>query len=186
MNTNNEEIIRKIKKLFALGDKTRGGTEDECNTAMGLAQELMAKHNIAMTAVQFDEDTQTLKGNIEEFKIAGDDVGSKWRRMLPHVVNILCNTKHYWSVGMSREHFLVFVGMKSDIEMAVEIYKELEHTIRHLRRGHKGNRQAFSYGVVMCLYDRIKEKRKVEIRPQNTNALMVIKDRAIAEFLASK
>lgn len=46
-------VVSKIKKLLALGE--RAGTEDEAKVAMQKAHELLAKHNLAMGDVTFDE-----------------------------------------------------------------------------------------------------------------------------------
>lgn len=180
-STDKSSIIERIKKCLALGNVNKNNSTAEAETALAMAQKLMAEHNIAMTEVQFNSETQTLKGNVEEFSFGL--VNSKWRQTLPHVVNILCNTKHYWHDRKT----LMYVGLKDDIEMAVLIYKELITAILRIRRGAMfESRSSFCYGMVMNLYHRAQAMHKAETRPTNTNALMVVKDVAIKNFLAAK
>lgn len=175
-------IITLIRKCLAKGDASRNNSTAEVETALAMAQKLMAEHNIAMTDVQFNAETQTLKSGIEEFQYS-KPVVSKWRRTLPHVVNILCNTDHYWQ---NRQH-LRFVGMKDDIDMALVIYEELMTAIRRIRNASEWeSRSAFSYGMVMNLYHRAKKMNAEQSRPSNTMALMIVKDKAIGEFLKTK
>lgn len=53
-----EDILRKIKDLLELGDKTRNNSEEEAKAAMLMAQKLMAKYDISAEEVAGEDREQ--------------------------------------------------------------------------------------------------------------------------------
>ena len=87
----NIDIINKIQKLLNLADPPRGGMSGEVETAMAMANNLMLKHNIAMSEVSKSE---------PEIKIV--DQGAKiqhnpwkWETLLGLVFQPLCDCRMY-------------------------------------------------------------------------------------------
>ena len=53
-----EDILRKIKDLLALGDKSRNNSDEEAQAAMLMAQKLMAKYDISAEEISEPEQEQ--------------------------------------------------------------------------------------------------------------------------------
>lgn len=95
MSEINDNIIRKIQKLLALGQ--RGGTEAEASAAMAMAQELLAKYNLDMAVIQnaaVEGGTVVAKEKRERTKI-NKSAMYKWQQELCRVIAD-CNFCYYW------------------------------------------------------------------------------------------
>lgn len=53
-----DKVLEKVKRLLALGDKSRNDSEEEAQSAMLKAQELMAKYDISIEEVEGEEEQQ--------------------------------------------------------------------------------------------------------------------------------
>lgn len=176
-------VISLIRKCLAKGDKTRNNSLEEVEVALAMAQKLMTEHNISLTEVQFNAEDGTLKEGIVEKGTALKPV--KWRRVVPHVVDILCNTEHFIRTDYDGQK-VMFVGLPDDVEMAGVLLEMLLKAIQQLRRGYEGNINDFSYGAAVRLLHRAKETKKTEVVPTKTSALMIVKGQEIQKYLAKK
>lgn len=109
----NKEIINKIKRLLALGDKTKNSSEAEAESAMLKAHELMAKYDISVELSAEEEIVYS-----EQF------CETKWnmafRKPLATIIakNFRCET--YLS---GRSGPIVFFGHESDVTIAKNVFE---------------------------------------------------------------
>jgi hypothetical protein len=163
MNTP-DPIIEKIKKLLRM---KHGGTPAEVETALALARDLAAKHNIDIAAVNPDEYS-------EHRRIRHDDTFHFGRMPLECqlIVQILQN---FFSVSVifrplmtaagQKRVGITFVGTTWDTQVAVYVFTFL---VRHFRRAwsdHRGrlrNKQAFYTGMFYGLCAKLAESAQVD------------------------
>lgn len=111
----NEKIIEKIKKLFALSKNNP--SQEEAESAALMAQELLVKYHIEYAEVEnIDIDK---KEEIDEVKV--DVPAKKWKYSLAHICadNFRCE---FFMNGKSR---FVFYGHKTDATVCAETFKYL-------------------------------------------------------------
>lgn len=175
--TANEEVttavIEKVRKLLAL---SKSPNEKEAQAAAEKAQELLAKYNLSMSAVEGSRATETY----------GTEIGSitrsqPWRRRLYNAVAALYFCKYFFTTrkreawqrqkGFIRvdEHY--FVGERHNTSVAALVAQYLEDTINRLAKdgactlpGRQGRsayqtsfRHAASIRVCSRIYQRIRE-----------------------------
>lgn len=101
-----EDILRKIKDLLALGDKSRNNSEEEAKAAMLMAQKLMAKYDISAEEVDGEEEEQYAHEMCEH----------KWdyayRIPLAHIMG-----KNFRCMVYSHGKKVVFMGHPSDAKI---------------------------------------------------------------------
>lgn len=163
---NKSDIIERIKRLLALGDKTRNNSEVEAEAAMLKAHELMAKYDITLDASEGDE--------IQYVHLCCD---SKWnmgfRKPLAVIIskNFRCET--YLE---SRGGRVIFFGHQADATIAKEVFEfaydfAIKEGNKHYNRNYnmglntKGVFNSYIRGFLSGL------KQKLD---QQSTALMVI------------
>lgn len=112
----NESILIKIKKALALANS---GDTNESQTAMLMAQRLMAKHGIELSEV---EEVEEQAKEVVDEQVTNRGRTPFWKKQLASVVaeNFRCtNYNSRWG-GKS---IIRFIGLKEDVEIAKEIYK---------------------------------------------------------------
>lgn len=115
---NMEDVIRKVQKLFALANDGNK-TSDESDTAMLMAQKLLAKHRLSMKDIEMANGKQSRKA------IYGD--GTEYTRlqwwMKTLAMTISENFKCYTFVQHSyKKTKIVFLGLEEDIELCKMVY----------------------------------------------------------------
>jgi|GEM_PF-4442417 hypothetical protein len=183
-----QKILDRLQKLLRLAADNPDSPESQL--AGERAAELMAKYNVGLEDVKED-------GTIDSSNILESDV--------------VCTVKHHqaWETDLASalceafdcQRILTnadngakvrrFIGTKSDVAVLVNFYKylrlriakEAEHKYR-LQRDQK----MFGIGVARELRPRLVEmyKRKQEVSSEATNALVVCKKDAVANFLSSQ
>lgn len=110
-----EKIISKIKKLFALA--SNNPSEEEAKAATLKAQELLAQYHIDYADVEnIDLD------KIEEIEEVWVDIpAKKWKYTLARIVADNFRCRHFYC---GKEH-LIFYGHKTDANVAAETFKYL-------------------------------------------------------------
>lgn len=132
-----ENWIRKIQGLL---NKTteNGATEAEAQSAMLMAQKLMAKHGLDMA----DIDTEHEKVEKEIAEEYGNDDGrlSWWHSSLARVIADNFRCYFFLRSGYKRTR-VVFMGLKEDAEVARSVFKfasaQIEHHARMYRKKRK-------------------------------------------------
>lgn len=181
-------IIERIQKCLRKADATRNDSEAEVQTAFAMAHKLMAEHNISVTEVQFNSETQTLKEDIKEFNAGLFHTQTRYEVALCFVVDVLCHVKHYYQMSSGNPvGSLMFVGLQADTELAAEIYKELIRTVKRFMGRYPGKyKRSYALGLVARLHERALILQREQAMPTNTTALMVVKDKAVGDYMERK
>lgn len=126
--TNIERVIQKVQKALALANDKKNHAE-ESETALLLAQKLLAKHNLSIADVQSFGDVGTVKKEVVEGDATHYTRLQWWVKILHGIIasNFRCYSLRYLASGKSK---LVFVGTKEDVEVAIAVYKFAEENIR--------------------------------------------------------
>lgn len=156
-----DTIIEKIRKLLRM---KRGGTPDEVATALRLAQELAAKHNIDIGSVNPDVESREVP-----ITHCDEPHGSRvsWEsRYAGMIVDQFFKVRAFKSVSEDcRQYVLRFVGEEWDIQIAIYVYRFLCVHFRrewNTRRGRCRNRQAFMWGMYLGVCSKLKERQPAE------------------------
>lgn len=154
-----QKIIERIKKLLRMKN---GGTAAEIETALFLAQQIAHKHGIDIKSINENE--------LEREPITHENINELSRIQLECKYAALILQEHFNVKVFVQKFFdltkLVFIGTKTDIEIARYIYNFL---VRHFRRewklkkGRLRNRQAFLFGMFCGLNNKLNSlKPKIE------------------------
>jgi len=188
---NNQKVIDKIQKLFALGSSS---SESESNSAVNKAHELLVRYNLSMADIESKN---------KEFVTAMVDEGKtnkpSWQRNMFCVV-----TEHFmvqlvgslrWLGRGNRDKLYKMVGTKVNVKLAnytidflLQTFKRLgddfmktykksdEGKMAKIRRGYIGHmvkiRNSYYHGLVLGLQKSLEKQVKVE----QEKGLMVVKD----------
>lgn len=125
-----EEVTRKINKLLKLAN---GGTEAEAKSAMDKALQLASENSLdlATAAILGEEKIESTNEPVEE---EGVTEGTKLRITDPFIISVLqnhFNVKILFRYRGSRQTEIYFVGTKSDIRIAKEIYERLTEIFQY-------------------------------------------------------
>jgi hypothetical protein len=162
---NKDEIIEKIKKLLRM---KRGGTPAEVETALNMARELAAKHNIDIEGVNPDEESHREQpiGHEDALLAARIQWECKYAGLITqnffNVQMLLRRTvarRNGWPVPV---YAITFIGTEWDRQIGVYVFEFLCGHFRRewtRRRGRCRNRQAFLYGMYIGLGAKLKEQR---------------------------
>ena len=182
----NVDIINKIKKLLTLADPSRGGMSGEVETAMAMANNLMLKHNIAMSEVSKSE---------PEIKIV--DQGAKiqhnpwkWETLLGFVFEYLCDVKMYCRKNHTNTT-VCFIGTPSDTAIAIEMYYIFRKQINANRKSQfstTADQNAYARGYVSAIIMKAKELKAARTNQENKSQALVFvgkKQSLITQYGAS-
>lgn len=162
-----EDIIRKIRQCFALGDRERNPSEHEAEAAINTAKRLMAKHNLSMAEVALDSGDALSSQKIVNTSLSPRSTPPRWELELPWVCAHLFDVSFYYR----RHHMptektaVVFVGYEHDVAIAIEVFKLLKMELlvmgqrwaaRNLN-AMRSNRFYYTLGVVDRLRDRARQ-----------------------------
>jgi hypothetical protein len=176
-----EDVIDRIIKLLALADPARGGTAAEVETAMALANKLMATHNISM-AEATKTDGKIIVG---ELCVKAPKNLWQWEQSLGVVFNELCDVKSFIR-KYSGQCIMVFVGITEDVAVASAMYNAFRKQIHSNGRKYHNHADHRSYGegYVNSLYARAKELKENRHPASECQALIFVgkKETAIKEY----
>lgn len=165
-----ESIIEKVRNLLNKNE-ANGCTEAESQSAMLMAQKLMAKHGLDMADV--DTEGEESKEVVHE-GVTPIEKTIWWKKSLANVVaenfKCICYISTYRGRGGSK---IVFLGLKSDVEIAKEVFNFavdsiVYHTEKYARKkmrseGYtdtRGLRNDFMKGYIRGLRDKFEEQKK--------------------------
>lgn len=189
------EIAKKIKKLLALSESSNA---DEAALAAEKARELLEKYNMTLT----DAEIKSSEMANDDFRIYHnskqypDWFYQKHPRWLMGLHNVM-SRYFYVRVLYSGSGFMIYLGAKTDVEVAKYIVQYLVHEIERLAddylkkyRGSgisemKNLRASFCIGVVQGIRHKL-ESEKAKETPAKTSSgteLIVIKDAVLNEYL---
>lgn len=165
-----DNIKDKITKVLEIAK--RGGTEEEANTAMNMALQLLAKHNLSMSDIEGDsiEDEDVIQSS--------SDGGSNqpWQRSIWYAIAKLYFTTFYSSTYMlngKKKVSLVVVGRESNVQTVKEIASYLVALCKELASGTGEDtryRNSFKTGFADRIRARCIEERQKAERESTANA----------------
>lgn len=180
----NSNIIEKIQKVLALASNNPSAEEGQ--TAMLLAQKMMAENNISMSDVSVTE---------IKTKEVVDQVVDSSRRMSwwqNHLGGIIAdNFKCGIYINKNRREGttnIKFVGLKNDVELAKQIYLYAVEVISHNYKEYvrKNSDRMFTKGIknqyILGFLEGLKEKFSEQIK-NNTWGLVLVKDQLVDKAL---
>ncbi len=117
MGEERDKIVGQIKKMFALAGNNPSKSEAE--TALTMAQELMAKHDLTQKDVNFDVPPEVADADVET------DNGRNipyWQKEIAKTVTKNLKCKHYYHREEGRWGIKI-VGLDGDIEICLSAMK---------------------------------------------------------------
>lgn len=156
-----DQIIIKIEGLLKLSYDSPD--DEECQTALLLAQKLMAKYNVPINKVKSKKNTEDDIGGV----IAYSSPRIAWWKM--QVAAILCKNFRCKAIRrriLKSETKIIFYGYDNDTEICFRGYNAtiayLEHRLNQIRKNRLGTDYKNSYlnGFLYGLDERFDEQRE--------------------------
>jgi hypothetical protein len=189
-----EKILEKVRKLLALAGNNPN--QHEATSAAEMAKRILNEYNLSLTDVELKEIVEKVVV-LETLKL------ENWKGLLGMLVAKTFDCHAYVSrrkdIGVIR---IVFVGNKTDAEVAYYVYDYLYRVINILIDKKVKNdgsmihgnkiRKDYSYGIISVLGDRLKEfygkekeqnDVKVNKYGKTGKEILVIKEDAIAKYI---
>jgi hypothetical protein len=180
-----QEILDKIKKLFALGDSSRNPNEGEVKTALAMAQKLMTENNLSLSEIDFEEKN---KERIAEEKTNMKQTISFWERKLAYMVAVLFDCEAIINNGYYRSRGWIFLGIEEEAKLAKECYEYLNNNLRLLANFMSKHKLQFYEGITDRLQERINEEIRLRT-PKETSkctAIICLKNKLIETYKETK
>lgn len=188
METSNNPIIEKIRKLLALANSSN---EHEAALAAGHAQRLLSEHNLAMADVEAKEQQPQSADKIET---TVPKSLPKWVRNLSGGV---CSAFDCQAIHHPAQGKMSFIGVGADVQIAAYTFAYLDRTVRRLcssymkyrvndsnlsNRNKELMRQSYYLGAVSTINSQlVQQKVQTPITP---GALMPIKEGLIKKAMS--
>jgi len=124
MTRTDPNLLKKIKGLLTLAAPDRGGTEEERDTAMKMATDLMAKYNIAEWEVATEDEKR--KG-VTHRRYTTKGKTKKWEGMLYHYIGSGIGVKAVYSQSPFNkwEWNWTLIGREADLDFLEILYESL-------------------------------------------------------------
>jgi hypothetical protein len=187
METTNNPIIEKIRKLLALANSSN---EHEAALAAAHAQRLLSEHNLAMADVEAKHHPQSA----DKVETTAAKTLPKWVRNLSGGV---CSAFDCQAIHHPAQGKMSFIGVGADVQIAAYTFAYLDRTVRRLcssymkYRVNDGNlsnrnkelmRQSYYLGAVSTINSQLVQQ-KVQT-PVTPGALVPIKEGLIKKAMS--
>lgn len=195
-----EEILQKIQKLFALGNKN--DNEHQAAAAISKAQELLDKYNLSMV----DVDGIRTKSVINEFETV---VQSRFQGWEIHLFSKLARVMDCYPLTSRRSrdgkrvHILKVVGFPEDVEVYKYTYMYLRRVISDIgneglathqkEQGYKDVRDSYDFKLAFCrgasdrITERVRDDREGRMQvDEKCRALVVSNMTAVSTFVRTQ
>jgi len=177
---NLDKIITKLQKILNIGDSNKNNSLEEVNSAMLLANKLLKKHGLSMADIMTKEEISDgsnysiMEGSASKFKcskIPG------WMTMLVSATNSLTDTRSIYISKKPKgsnygEIDIIFVGIETDVQIAIELFNFLRTTVNKLSSAHKtevkGNHtvwRSFATGCSKVILERSQQLESFKDNP---------------------
>ncbi|GED69412.1 hypothetical protein BRE01_31140 [Brevibacillus reuszeri] len=181
----NENILRKVRKALALA--SNNPSEQEAQSAMLMAQRVLAEHGLSIQDVQESENEQEKNVIHEHATEYGKTIW--WKKRLSAIVaeNFRCFS---YINKRSNASQIRFVGLDSDVSLAIEIFKFACETIQYHLSKYRQELKESGYRKVEVTYmgnDYLKgylrgldQKFKEQVEKNNWG-LVLVKDALVVQ-----
>jgi hypothetical protein len=179
-----ESILRKVRKALALAGNNP--SEQEAQTAMLMAQRIMAQYGLSIGDVEVHQDQH--KRNVVHKAATEYRKNRWWKKRLSAIIaeNFRCYSYNNHRGGASQ---IRFIGLESDVALAIEVFNYACEAIQYhstkyrqemKNRGHYRdvNRMVNDYlnGYLSGLHQKFKEQVQ-----QNNWGLVLVKDALVVK-----
>lgn len=186
------EIIERIRKCLSLGDRSKGATEAEAQTAISMAQKLMAQHNLSMSDVDFKKEVES--GAKEATYEHGRSQLDEYEKRLARLMDTLFDVEHFLTDVYKKEEMIwragiKFVGVGVDPDVANAAYLSMLGTIRRMGAGtaYQGaSKRHYMMGVIDGLISRAEQERRAEKQAAVKSREMVVTKGAVIKAQLAK
>lgn len=151
---NKLNIIDKIRKLFALGDRNRNPNEGEVKTALAMASKLMKEHNLTLSEIDLEKQKEDIGKEYTSIK----NTLSFWERKLARMIGELFNCNPLIGEEGNRKRRFIFIGFKEEIKLASQCYEYLDDVLRIMANTYAIKKLDFYAGITDRLQERINEE----------------------------
>lgn len=180
-----DDILKRIRKALALANDNKN--PNEAQTAMLMAQKMMAKYHIEMQEVEEEKssDIQESEADIKK---------SSWRKFLMKAIcnNYRCDCFLRGNTGKR----IIIVGAKEDIEIAKTIYEFAENQLldgfnKYFKNNYKEDteirirnavKKDYADGFIRGLKEKFKKQREEETK-KNEQYALVITNKKVDEYM---
>ncbi len=192
-----QEAILKLIRDLQNQTSGKGCSEAEMEGALQAARNMMTKYGISEQEVMLSDDSD--KSRIEISEVAGRSAGviTPWQSRLVSVICEICDCNAYFSNHNATidgsGHFkkrttIMFVGVTSDINVAVDLYEMLLVTIRTMARMNFGagfgtKHRSYCLGFCNGLWRKMHKMREAARQAENTGAIVLKKDELIKSYM---
>jgi hypothetical protein len=188
-NSDNDQVLKKIKKLMALATSSN---ENEAKMAAEKAQELIVRHKLTVQQIEvYEEDYE----NIEAGKV------SKVQREHSLIMGILtryffvrCYFEKSWAGTYTRGgraqyvRTIRMVGTPSNVAVAKYVFEYLSDTYRRLWKQFKAEHklsESAKYSYFIGLTEGIRDRLEaVKVKVENEMGLVVVDDVKLADHMS--
>lgn len=126
MKTEEDKIVARVKKLINLANGTAAGGEHERETAMKMALNILAKHNLSMADLVQEEKETRVNEDIFHYTCP-------WLRVVANAMAELFFCKFFFTkVPGKQKYRFTFVGLESNVQTAKEM---TNYVIKSIRKG---------------------------------------------------
>ena len=177
MNANNDKIISKVQKLLSMANGDAAGGEHERDTAMKMALNLLAKHNLSMSDLETDKEERELD-TIEQYTCP-------WRRQVAHAISNMYFTSFFSTKIQGKQKLkFSFIGLQSNCQTAKSmtdyVIKSLTKEVIKLRKELNENaafETSFFNGAALKIVERcrkLREEAELESKGTSSGTSMVL------------
>jgi len=167
------KVIDRIKKMITLGNDA-GATEHERETALRMAYNTMAKHNLTMADLPEDE-----KG---EDRVRGEVTicGDKWIRVVCNSVSKLFFCKYFYCrTGVSGKEMHCFIGLESNVATAKAMSEFVVKSIKReatarFRSPTSPEGRSFGVGASHTIFSRVETMLKEDTVESTPGTALVL------------
>jgi hypothetical protein len=164
------EVLEKIRKILELAK--RGGTEEEADTAMKMARNILAQYNMTVDQVSFDEDD-----GIERDQFG--HLTKKWKRNLMAAIAKLYFCKVYTDFHRQKGKGITMItGKESNIEITKNLFEYVAGVGEKLSKIYAStiDRNSFCIGFASRINTRVLEEiAKIKTQPETQEMGLVLK-----------
>lgn len=179
-----DNILTKIQKMLKLS--SNNPNENEAASAAINAKRLMEKYNISMAEINKGENYS----NVEKVYCSRKSY-HKWEIMLANELKILFPVKMVVERHANNDQKIIFLGDKTDVAIAIEMFEYLTKTIKRLARPYKvySQKKSFVFGCVHRLVEKFEEEKRRETESpteedENYAVILVGKESLIDKYMA--
>lgn len=156
------DVKQKIKKLLAMAE---GGSENEQIVALKQAKRLMLKHNLTDSDIN-DSEQEVIKIGLDDIKY---NLYLDWKNQIHQILCENFRCLPLFKSYSSKHEVPVFLGLKTDVEVCVELFKYLinrgiDESNRVYRYQRNINQDAFKryYNGILDTLEVVKSEKYVK------------------------